>query len=212
MGLDDTEFLDRDFPPSTPSSRPGAPARAPSREELEHAVVEKEQEIARLREAQEKLERARHELNEMRRRRTEFQVGRTEMRDALTRGIGLLEKAEFESRRDAEQMARTLTGLREAMTTVEGIREEQWTEETWQLELGRALTVIENARMEWNAARLKWPVMEGRGPEGQAPASPQTWENLSFRQLCRLGFALNWPVLLVGLIAVILFAVALWRR
>lgn len=212
MGFDDTEFLDRDFPATPSAARGGAAGRAPSREELEQAVVEKEQEIARLREAQEKLERARHELNEMRRRRTEFQVGRTEMRDALTRGIGLLEKAEFESRRDAEQMARTLSGLREAMTAVEGVREEQWTEATWQLELGRALTVVENARMEWNAARLKWPVMEGRGPTGQAVEPPRTLESLTFRQLARLSLALTWPVLLVGVVAVILFAVALWRR
>ncbi len=38
----------------------------------------------------------------------------------LTRGIGLLEEAELNSRRDTEQMARTLAEFRQAVQKVQG--------------------------------------------------------------------------------------------
>ena len=113
MPFDETEFVDRDYPASSSATATTAPRgatslspRAPTREDLDAQVTATQQQLAKLREAQEQLERARSELEEMRRRRAEFQNGRGEMRDQLTRAVGLLENAEFESRRNAEQMTR----------------------------------------------------------------------------------------------------------
>ena len=120
--------------------------------------------------------------------------------------LGLLEEAELKARRDAEQMAKTLVGLREALDKVSALNEENWSAETYNVELTRALTAIENARMEWNAARLKWPVLDGA--LGQTPAAPAAGPAQiqghflgaqSFGELCRLGFALTWPVALAVL-------------
>ncbi len=221
MPYDDTEFVDHEFPSphaGTPGNpvRPGAgtAGRAPTREELDSQLTATQQQLAKLREVHEQLERAKSELEEMRRRRAEFQTGRGEMRDELTRGIALLEKAEFDARRDAEQMARSLEGLRSALGNVESVRDETWTEGNWNQELGKALAVVENARMEWNSARLKWTVLGAAPAPDGAAGSPvhAPLGSLPFGQLCRIGLAFSWPLVLIGIAGVAAVVVVLVRR
>ena len=215
---DSNEFIDSDY--TTPKSAYSAsanPLRAPTNEDVNRKVVEAQQKLVELKRAQEELERERAGLEELRRRQTEFQTGRQEMIQQLTRGLGLLEEAEFNARRDAEQMSRTTEAFREALDKVQGIQDQAWTKENFQAELTRALTVIENARMEWNSARLKLPVLEGENRPLNAAAStaasaaPALTE-LSFGALCKLGLALTWPLLLAALAALGVFAAILSRR
>ena len=156
---DASEFIDTDFTaqksPLGASTSAANPLRAPSRDDVDRKVVEAQQKLVELKRAQEELERERAGLEELRRRQSEFQTGRQEIIQQLTRGLGLLEEAEFTARREAEQMVKTLDGFRDALAKVQAIHDESWTKENFQIELTRALTTIENARMEWNAARLK---------------------------------------------------------
>lgn len=233
--FDSTDFVDSDFvttpkspyatttttataPPASPVSSP-APIvmnRPPSREELDTRMGDAQQKLAELKRVQEELERERAALEEARRRRSEFQTGREEMLHSLARGVGLLEEAEFTARRDAEQMARTLTDLRDALAKVQAIKDEAWTEENWNLELTRALTVIENSRMEWNASRLKWPLLNGETAATPASATPKHVDSplagKSFAELCKLGLALTWPLAVVALLALGVFALLLLRK
>lgn len=238
--LDPADFVDPDFdggrrPVAAPSpvrpagSTPGpaaaatppAAGRAPSREELDVRVTGAQQQLAELRRQQEELERERARLEEDRRRRLELEQGRAEMTAHLTRGVGLLEEAEFSARREAEQMARTLADLRDALAKVQAIREEGWTAESYPAELSRALAALEHARLEWNSARLKWPVLNGtpaRAEEApaataelEAPVAPLLRPK-TFGDLCRLGFALTWPVALACLLVGVVVVVALARR
>ena len=212
MALDGTDFVDTDLRTSGGSSprlataspsMSGATGRAPTREELDSQLTATQQDLAKLREAQEQLERAKAAIEEMRRRRGEWHTGREEMMQKLLRGVALLEQAEMNRRRDALQMGRTLEGLRGALGNVQGLNEQTWTDTTWETELARALAAIENARMEWNQARMAWSLLEeGSAAAGQptgsaAPVSLLT--GLTTAQLARLGLAFNWPVALLGL-------------
>jgi len=218
---DASEFIDSDFQSqraqTAAAGSPTGSQRAPSREEVDSKVAETQQKLAELKRAQEELERERSALEETRRRQMEFQTGRQEMTQNLTRGVGLLEEAEFGARRDAEQMTKALVGLREALSKIGAVREETWTKDTFAGELTRALTCLENARMEWNAARLKFPVLSGpvKAPE-IAPTVPETRPALlgaeSFGELCRVGFALTWPLALVALAGIALLVALLFRR
>lgn len=205
---DATEFVDTDFNPQKTAYNAlvegfGTASRAPTREEVDTRVLEAQQKLAQLKRAQEELERERSALEETRRRQMELHTGREEMVQHLTRGVGLLEENEFNARRDAEQMAKVLADFREALKKLESIHEEGWTQENFTAELTRALTIVENARMEWNAARLKLPVlsgqaatMSGSAAEKGEPPSAQSLSHLGFFQLCRLGLAFTWPLLL----------------
>ena len=163
--------------------------------------------LAELKRAQEQLERERASLEEARRKRIEFQTGREEMLGHLTRGVEILKEAEFAARRDAEQMAKSLADLREALEKVSALQEEAWTQENWNTELTRALTTLENARMEWNSSRLKWPLLDGalKAPEQEARQAqhPLSFlEGKSFWELCQLGLVLTWPVALAAMLGV----------
>src|SRR5689334_13169700 len=97
---DATEFVDTDFqshksPQNAVSALAGALQRAPTREEVDSKVAEAQQKLTELKRAQEELERERSALEELRRRQMELQTGRQEMVQNLTRGLGLLEEAEF---------------------------------------------------------------------------------------------------------------------
>src|SRR5690349_1801493 len=117
--FDPTEFVDSDFQAARKAARTGAAttaSRAPSRDEVDSKVGETHQKLAELKRVQEELERERAGLEETRRRQIEFQTGRQETIQNLTRGVGLLQEAEFAARRDAEQMAKSLADMREALT------------------------------------------------------------------------------------------------
>src|SRR6266852_3104889 len=202
---DATEFVDPDFqahktPQSSANALAGAMQRAPTREEVDSKVAEAQQKVTELRRAQEELERQRAGLEKTRRRQMEFQTGRQEMIQNLTRALGLLEEAEFSSRRDADQMAKAMIELRDAMAKVEGIHQESWTQDNFDVELTRALTTLENARMEWNSARLKFSLLSGQAQEAGSNVSPSAIPAPSllgtqaFGELCRVGLALTWPV------------------
>jgi hypothetical protein len=230
--FDESEFIDTDYEASkqgvalgnvttttmsSPSPSPAPGSRPPSREEIEARVTDAHTRLAELKRAQEQLERERSALEESRRRRAEFQQGREEMLHHLTRGVEILHEAEFAARRDAEQMAKTLHDLREALGKVDLLKEEGWTQENWMTELTRALTTLENARMEWNSARLKWPVLDGALKTEQENSDPgagpfSALERKSFGELCRLGLALSWPVAVAILAGAAVITVVLLSR
>jgi hypothetical protein len=223
---DTTEFVDTDFQAhktlggaaltGTTTAASGGPThRAPSREDVEVRITDAHKQLAELQRAQEEVQRKRDALAEVRRRQTEFEAGRPEMIAHLTRGLGLLEKAEFTARRDAEQMARTLADFREALRKLQVIDAQSWSQESFDLELTRALTSIENARMEWNSARLKFPVLAGDsgsspGATAEKPPPPSLTE-LGLLQLCKLGLGLTLPLAIVALLALGVLA-AIWLR
>jgi hypothetical protein len=220
---DATEFVDGDLqtPKSPFSATPAGarqPQRAPTREEVAADLAKKQQELAAIIREKEEKERERAALEETRRRQMEFHTGREETIQNLTRGVGLLEESEFSARREAEQMAKALTDLRDALAKVQAVHEETWTKDNFNIELTRALTALENARMEWNAARLKFPVLSGAAQSGSASATtgaPPPASFLaaqSFGELCRLGLALTWPLAAVALVALAALLVILMRH
>jgi len=103
---------------------------------------------------------------------------------------------------------------------VQAIQDGVWTKENFQVELARALTTIENARMEWNSARLKISALAGETKNATAPldkntSSPATTASLAdlgFGRLCKIGLAMTWPLLLVALGALGVFIAILSRK
>ena len=224
--FDESDFVDRDLEVAQESadisnesaSPQTAPQHPPSQEELTERVSETQQRLVELKQMQEDLERERTEIEESRRRRSELSTGREEMVQNLTRGVGILEEAELSSGRTAEQLSRTVADLRTSLEKINLIKEEDWTEENWSVELTKALTTIENSRLEWNAARLKWPLLDGESDLRSTITSEHQSINkenragldqLNFWQLSKLGLAFTWPLVFVGAAIVILLILSL---
>jgi len=215
----DSEFLESREAASLHGSAPvGQPERGLSDEELIEQASMAQQRLSQLQLEQQEMQQKLSDLEESKRRRHECGVGREEALRDLTRGISLLEKAEFDARAELEQMSKTLEGLRECLAKVEEIDERNWQKPDWNVQLSRDSASVENARMEWNTARLKWEVLnasnllddEDQAPESK-PMKPYT-EAQSFTDFCRLGFTLTWPVALAVLIIGGLIVFALMRQ
>jgi len=219
--FDESDFVDRDFQAgqrvvSAPTAG-RVSDRPDTREELENRVSETHRRLQELKRAQEQLERERASLEEVRRRRAEYQMGREEMLQHLTRGVGLLAEAEFAARRDAEQLAKSLADLRDAEGKVHALNDQSWSEASYNEDLTRALTTLENARMEWNSAQLKWPILsESAKSDDEAksvpdPAGGGPLASLSLLQLGKVGLGLTWPLVLMGLVALVVWLVVLFN-
>jgi len=203
--FDGPDLLEEDFP--------AAAKAGDDREELDNQVSSLQSKLAELNRARDKLEREKATVEESRRRFSEFQTGREEMMHELTRSLGLLEEAQLDAQREAEQMARTIADLRDALGKVDVLEEVDTHDEQWKVHLTRNLTTIENARMELNSARLKWPLLTGDPDDLRGAfttptpaAAPGMRLPKSFGQLCLWGLAFTWPVLLIGaaIVAVLL--------
>ncbi len=199
--FDGPDLLEEDFP----ATAKGATLVNEDHEELDDQVSTLQTQLANLNHARDKLEREKATVEESRRRFSEFQTGREEMLHELTRSLGLLEEAQLDAQRDAEQMTRSMDDLRDALTKVDSLVEVDTHDEDWKVLLTRNLTTIENARMELNSARLKWTLLSGiHDDEGQGFAAPVQPDQAglptpkSFGQLCLWGLALTWPMLLLG--------------
>jgi hypothetical protein len=71
--------------------------------------------------------------------------------------------------------------------------------------------------MEWNSARLKIPALEGelqKKAEAETAPAPAVspFASLNFGELCKIGLAMTWPLLLVALAALGVFAAILLRH
>ena len=181
--FDEPDLLEEDFPVTTKRTT----VMSDDREELDHQATSLQTKLAELNRAREKLEREKATVEDSRRR------------------LGLMEEAHMDTQRDAEQMARTIEDLRDAMSKVETLEEVDTHDEQWKVLLTRNLTTIENARMELNSARLKWTLLNGESDEESgvfsAPAATGSGGMSmprSFGQMCLWGLALTWPVLLIG--------------
>jgi hypothetical protein len=71
--------------------------------------------------------------------------------------------------------------------------------------------------MEWNSARLKWPFLSGQ-PVDSTGAVRETGSHVlslppgaNLGPWFKLGFALTWPIAVVGLVAAGLLMAVLWR-
>ena len=99
--FDGPDLLEEDFP----ATAKGATLVNEDREELDDQASSLQTQLASLNRARDKLEREKATVEESRRRFSEFQTGREEMLHELTRSLGLLEEAQLDAQRDAEQMA-----------------------------------------------------------------------------------------------------------
>ncbi|MCD6339562.1 MAG: hypothetical protein J7M29_09325, partial [Verrucomicrobia bacterium] len=138
-----------------------------------------------------------------------------EVAEKLARAAAELSAAEAEARREADRLARTVAGLREALEKVRAIDESRWTKETYQRELSHALTTIEFARMEWNAAAREYPQLEGKSAERADSARPgimERVEGVSFWTLARIGLGLTFPLWALGAIGLAIAAAVFLSR
>ena len=198
---------------SAPPTATDSPASSPT--------VELDQKLVALRQRQKELEDQKNQLEEAARRKTEYHSGRKEMEENLIRGIGILDEELIHARRELALIEKTLASFSETLSKVQRLNHESWAAESYATELTRALTTLENARMEWNSARVKLPVLEPvsqniRSTKASSDAQPasallQTLESFSWSKILRLGLFIHWPILIIAFFTLLIFITLLFK-
>ena len=186
-----------------------------TKEELKEANYE----MIKLRQREADIQKQITNLEETERRQAEYHASREEMEKALTRGITILNEETIQAKRNAKQLEDTLQTFSEMLDKIKHLNHEAWTEKEYSSELTKALSLLENARMEWNSARIKISSLDGTKTtatsqnSNELPISTffEKINNLSFSQVFKLGIILQWPILLGVLLIFSLILIVLLK-
>ncbi len=175
------------------------------------------QELERLRKRQEQLEAEKRELEDLRKRQDDYERGKREMTDHLKRSLVTLERKEVDAQRMVELLSATRLRFREQLEVIESLQDEGWREGEIRDELGKSLSVLEQARMEYNKAMAKIDAAKPEAPP-VAAAGPRAVvfddhaanadEEKSFFYWVKIGLAVSLPLSIVILVVALAFFIA----
>src|SRR6202050_2920797 len=136
------------LPPSSSSADPTSTAN-----EINLKVQRVEEQLLDLKRQQEEIERQKKELDELSRKQREFDEGRREIVEKLTRGLVLLEREEFEVKRELEQIKIVRDSFAEHLGETENLNPADWTSEELPTELTKALARVDQAKAIYSQSR-----------------------------------------------------------
>jgi chromosome segregation ATPase len=175
--------------------------------EINLKVQRVEEQLLDLKRQQEEIERQKKELDELSRKQREFDEGRREIVEKLTRGLVLLEREEFEVKRELEQIKIVRDSFAEHLGQTERLNPADWSSEELPSELTKALARVDQAKGIYSQSRARLAALRQaeEGAEGDLPSelAPEVapYEK-SFGAMAREGFA--YSALPLGLISLFL--------
>lgn len=191
------------LPPSSGAADPTSTAN-----EINLKVQRVEEQLLDLKRQQEEIERQKKELDELSRKQREFDEGRRDIVEKLTRGLVLLEREEFEVKRELEQIKIVRDSFAEHLGQTENLNPAEWTSEELPTELTKALARVDQAKAIYSQSRARLLALrqaeEGQGddiPADLMPESSAPYEK-SIGAMMREGFFYSFVPL--GLISIFL--------
>jgi hypothetical protein len=180
-----------------------------SSDEIDIKVQQAQNALIDLKRQQDEIERQKRELEDLSRKQREFEEGRREVLEKLTRGLVVLERQEFEIRREAEQIQEIREGFNEQIEQIESIKPQEWPPRELQSELTRALAIIDQALALYTQARARIEILreetaadeleESYREEGETPSGK------TFASSLKQGFAFTLPLMVFLLILTLIY-------
>lgn len=158
--------------PNRPVSDLSLTHLARHKQEVTEQMVDKAQELDRLRVRQEELEKERRLLEEMRTKQEAFDSGRRELKSRLKESLARLEKDRLQAERLAELLDETRRLFRERLDEVSALNEEEWDDESLLDELNRSLGLLETVRADYNKAMAKIEAVQPHEPAAANSSAP----------------------------------------
>jgi chromosome segregation ATPase len=178
--------------------------------EINLKVQRVEEQLLDLKRQQEEIERQKKELDELSRKQREFDEGRREIVEKLTRGLVLLEREEFEVKRELEQIKIVRDSFSEHLGQTENLNPADWSSEELPIELTKALARVDQAKAIYSQSRARLQALrqaeEGLNQEAPGDFTAEGTTGVayekSFGAMVREGFA--YSALPLGLVSVFL--------
>ena len=204
--------------PSDPSkaSGPYLDLDEENAEDLGEEVQKTNTELEKLKRQLEDIEKQKLRLEELKKRQDELEVGRSEMADKLTRSLVTVQREAEEAQKRLEQLNSIHNSFTQHLRYIEAINPKTWGAVDLPKELSKALSAVEDARVEYMKAQAKIAV-EG-SPDIPAPVGlPGSFEQdygyteeRGFKYWIKSGFAFTLPLQILGVLGLIIWAWSLF--
>jgi predicted RNase H-like nuclease (RuvC/YqgF family) len=186
--------------------------------ELDLKAQRYEEQLLDLKRQQDEIARQKRDLDELSRKQREFDEGRREIVEKLTRGLVLLEREEFEVKRELEQIKSVRDNFSEHLSQTENINPADWASEELPSELTKALARVDQAKSIYSQSRARLLALrqgesgaiqeDELGTELPPLTSGGVAEEKSFGAMLRESFAYSivpfMMMVVIGLIAYVL--------
>ena len=179
--------------------------------EINLKVQHVQEQLLDLKRQQEEIERQKRELEELSRKQREFDEGRREIVEKLTRGLVLLEREEFEVKRELEQIKIVRDSFADHLGQTENLNPADWSSADLPSELTKALARVDQAKAIYSQSRARLAALR-QVEENQAAADlpPEMSPELapyekSFGAMVREGFAYTLPLALLVMFLLIAY-------
>ena len=185
-------------------------------EDLGEEVQKTNTELEKLKRQLEDIEKQKLRLEELKKRQDELEVGRSEMADKLTRSLVTVQREAEEAQKRLEQLNAIHNSFTQHLRYIEAINPKTWGAVDLPKELSKALSAVEDARVEYMKAQAKIAV-EGSpdipAPVGLTGAFEQDYsytEERGFKYWIKSGFAFTLPLQIIGVLGLIIWAWSLF--
>ncbi|MCE0498516.1 MAG: hypothetical protein LV481_11280 [Methylacidiphilales bacterium] len=196
-----------DEPELLPSASPTDTASTVN--EINLKVQHVQEQLLDLKRQQEEIERQKRELEELSRKQREFDEGRRDIVEKLTRGLVLLERQEFEVKRELEQIKIVRDNFAEHLGQTETLNPAEWSSEELPSELTKALARVDQAKAIYSQSRAHLVALreiEDGPDEPPADLGPEfVTAEKSFSTMIKEGFAYSLPLAFFGFFGLLLY-------
>jgi hypothetical protein len=182
-------------------------------EDLGEEVQKTNTELEKLKRQLEDIEKQKLRLEELKKRQDELEVGRSEMADKLTRSLVTVQREAEEAQKRLEQLNSIHNSFTQHLRYIEAINPKTWGAVDLPKELSKALSAVEDARVEYVKAQAKISV-EGSGSQDVPLAAglPGPFEQdygypeeRGFKYWAKSGFAFTLPLQIIGVLGLLLW-------
>ena len=142
-------------------------------ENIADRVQSTQNRLSQLRAEAEALELEKQQFEELSRKQHDFMQGRTDMVEKLNRSVTMLERESYESQKRAEHMIVLRESFQHHLDLVQTLTPEKWNPADLQHDLNRALSMIEDAREEYEKGMSRVQMLTNAAPAPAARTAAQ---------------------------------------
>ncbi len=191
-------------------SRDGLATMSHQKSELNHQVADAVHEIEELRHRQTDLEREKRDLEELTRKQDEYASGKKSIVEKITGSIMILEKEEMQAARMLELFGVIRGRFKESLSELRAISEDSWSEEAYQMELNKAIVIVDDAHNTFKKGIAKmeaagWNKSDSGAVATSAAEVAIKMQAKGFLYWLRVGLAISIPFIVFGTILFVLW-------
>lgn len=183
----------------------GSQATAPGAgDEYNRQLQQAESQLQKLQLQREEIERKRLEAEEITHQRQDFIDGQIELLERLEQSVQAVDREIFESRQELKELEEARKTFAKHLQTLQGIDPRKWKKTKLPEELQNALEILESCENDFD--EVASTISEGRRRGFLAKPKNSAAAQESFLNTLRQGFAFNFPLIVLSVIALLVFA------